>query len=30
MAEKSHLKLIYEDSAKAWNKWREENPKIQD
>jgi len=29
MAEQSHLKLIYEDSVKAWNKWREENPNIQ-
>jgi len=29
MAEQSHLKLIYEDSVKTWNKWREENPNIQ-
>ena len=29
MAEQSHLKLIYEDSIKTWNKWREENPNIQ-
>ena len=29
MAEQSHLKLIYEDSVQAWNKWREENPNIQ-
>ncbi|MEA3436750.1 MAG: pentapeptide repeat-containing protein [Thermodesulfobacteriota bacterium] len=29
MAEQSLLKLIYEDSVKTWNKWREENPSIQ-
>jgi len=29
MAEQSHLKLLYEDSVKTWNKWREENPNIQ-
>lgn len=29
MAEQYHLKLIYEDSVKTWNKWREENPNIQ-
>lgn len=29
MAEQFYLKLLYEDSVKTWNKWREENPSIQ-
>lgn len=28
MAEQYQLKLLYEDSVKTWNKWREENPNI--
>jgi len=28
MAEQSYLKLLYKDSVKTWNKWREENPDI--